>query len=298
MRPLFMANDCMRDFPNHDILEGSRFLGEATIPTKYQLVLVEGDTGAPDIVEAAEVGIQAQDIHGELYEVSESVVEMLRKRMGKARLVGLTVETAAGPEKARSFVGASYSIEAPLVVLEGSYRRHRAILEQSGIRLYRRFTRGTNTPQDQMLSQRGKKRWIESTEKTPAQIAQEMDPQVDADQFRAAMDKTVGYSVGWNEVERPALELIRLANRRMNRDHDGRVPAEDAMAEVVSRLQDAMGDPDGRMITMVLTNLTTPSGEEGHCAGRGKGFPGHGRQEVEQPPEQDEEPLPPTVPEA
>lgn len=267
MRPLFIANDMMRDCLNHGYLKGARFLGEGRIPESYQLVLVEGDIGVPYIVEAESVHApKAQAIRGEIYEWDKDLLTAIRPVMGRTRLVGLTVVTEAGPTKCSAFIGPSYSMDRPIIIEGGDYRRHKAILEASGIQLYRRYSRGTSDPKAQMSSQRGKRRWVQAADKTPEQVAMEMDPQVTMDQLKGAVQDTLGTSVGWSEIEPAAMDLIRMANKRMNRDHDGSPPPPE-MSEVISRLMDAMDDPDGRTLTLVMNRVTNPmdEGEPSAC---------------------------------
>lgn len=263
MRPLFVANDMMRDCSNHCYLEKykARFLGEGKIPAAYQLVLVEGDTGHPYIVEAATVNApRSQAIHGEIFEVDMGTIYALRPMLGKSNLVGLTVITEAGPVKCSAFVGPSFTMEQPIIIEGGDYRKHKAVLEGAGLKLYRRYSRGTSDPADQFNRQRGKRQWMDAANKTPEEIAQEMNPDTTIDQFKNAVTDTLGTTVGWSEIEPAAMDLIRLANKRMNRDHDGSAPAPE-MSEVLSQLMDAMDDPDGRVVTMVMNRLTNPVGE-------------------------------------
>lgn len=260
MRPIFVCNDTMRGMINHDRVQYCRFLGEATIPRHYGMVLIESDTGHPEIVKAVTIGADPQDIKGELYDGNDFILNECQSHYGIAKRVGLTVETATGPAKAAVLLHNS-SNSKPLIVAEGDYRNHAVILEQTGLHLHRRWTRGRSDPTEQMLSQRNKDQWTKDANTTPEQTAQEIEAQA-MGQFRAAVEKTIGTTVGWGELEPAALKMIRLANRRMNRDHDGSAPVEDELTQAMQDIQMALGDDGPRRLTMIMRQFTNQEGAE------------------------------------
>jgi len=248
---MFVFGDFMRGEPNNHLLEGARFLGEATIPASYQTVLVERDTGLPALVIAETVGMTGHAVKGELWEINEDHRSALKSRLGMAKVTGLTVEAAGEQVKAQALVG-SFPIQQPLLIED--YEEHRAILEDAKISLYRRFTRGAeqSNPTTQMSRQAGKAKWFASTEKTPDVLAQE---------FVGHAQQIMGKdAAGWDEVHPAAVAVIRNLNKRMNRDHDGSAPSPDEL-DSYQDLKTALSDEDGRKIVLIMQKLTSPSDE-------------------------------------
>lgn len=249
MRPMFVFGDFMRGEPNNDLLDGARFLGEATIPAKYQTVLVERDHGMPALVIAETVGMTGQAVTGELYEINEEHRDRLKSRLGNSRVTGVTVEAAGEHIKAQALVG-SFPIEAPILI--ENYREHRLVLETAGLHMYSRYTRnqGASNPQTQIASQKGKKSWLASTEKTPEQVA---------DDFVGHAMTIMGKdAAGWESVHPAAATYISKLNRRMNGDHDGSAPQPDLM-DSLEELKTSLGDTDGRKVVLIMRKLTSPS---------------------------------------